>query len=190
MKSTPPHIKQELAIIAKAKKDKRHFAPLYEVYYKSIFLYIFKKVKNEELTGDLCSKTFMKAMMNLHQYQYKGFPFSSWLYRIASNEVNMHYRKANKVQEVQVLAKNVVVLMETIEIDTQKVEVNHLLVALEQLKPEQSELIDLRFFEGLSFKEIASIFNLSEASAKMKVYRILEKLKKILLSNNPNSTTT
>lgn len=187
MKSIPKHIKQELSVIAKAKKDKRHFAPLYDIYYKQIFLYIFKKVKNEDLTSDLCSKTFMKAMVNLHQYTYKGFPFSSWLYRIASNEVNMHYRKTNKVQQVQILEKDVFTLIETFEVDEKAIDVNQLLEALANLKQEQSDLIDLRFFEGLSFKEIASIFNLSEASAKMKIYRILEKLKKELLSNNTAS---
>jgi len=50
---------------------------------------------------------------------------------------------------------------------------------LEKLSLEKSQLIELRYFEGRSLKQIASIFALSEANAKMKVYRIIETLKRL-----------
>ena len=46
-----------------------------------------------------------------------------------------------------------------------------------ELAPDQVDLIELRYFQGISFKEIAEIYNITEANAKMKIYRILEKLK-------------
>jgi len=48
---------------------------------------------------------------------------------------------------------------------------------LNNLPPDKLDLIELRFFNGLSFKEIAEIYQITEANAKMKVYRIIEKLK-------------
>ena len=54
----------------------------------------------------------------------------------------------------------------------------NLISALNTLKPEHSELIDLRFFMRYSFKEIAEFYNITEANAKMRVYRILDRLKK------------
>jgi len=53
------------------------------------------------------------------------------------------------------------------------------LTELEKLSLEKSQLIELRYFEGRSLKQIASIFALSEANAKMKVYRIIETLKRL-----------
>lgn len=170
-------------VIENAKKNKKHFAPLYEKYYKQIFIFIFKKVQDDNLTGDICSKTFMKAMFNLGKYEYKGYPFSSWLYRIASNEINMFFRENKKIHTVEIMEKDVVSLMgEVNDEPSNNDHINKLLFLLENLPQEKSQLIEMRFFEQLSFKEIASIFTISEASAKMKVYRILEKLKKELKS--------
>lgn len=69
----------ELTYIQKAKEDKKYFGFLYEKYFQQLFIFIFKKNQNEDFAGDICSKTFMKAMMNIDKYEDRGFPFSSWL---------------------------------------------------------------------------------------------------------------
>lgn len=171
----------ELEYIRKAKKDKRHFGYLYEKYYEPIFIFIFKKIQNETLTGDICSHTFIKAMSNLEKYEDRGFPFSSWLYRIASNEVNQYFRKSRKNITVEVDENSLKSLAEEIVTDDRDVQLMKILSAIEKLPLEKSQLIELRFFEELSFKEIGSIFAISEASAKMRIYRIIETLKKSLL---------
>ena len=180
--SIPTDIQKELIIIENAKKDKKHFGSLYEKYYKQIFIFIFKKIQNENLTADICSKTFIKAMVNIDKYKYKGFPFSSWLYRIASNEVNMFFRENKKKHTVQIMEKDIVSLMGEIDEDPEISNINNVLSLLEKLPLEQNQLIEMRFFEQLSFKKIASIFAITEANAKMKVYRILAKLNKELKS--------
>lgn len=173
----PKDIELELSYIKKAKDDRRFFAPLYEKYYKQIFFFVFKKVQDESITGDLTSKTFLKAMLNIDKFQYKGFPFSSWLYRIASNEVNMFFRESKKAILVEVLEKDIISIVNEFE-ETQEADLTIVLSLLEKLPNEQKELIELRFFDELSFKEIADIYEISEANAKMKVYRILSKLEK------------
>lgn len=173
--SIPTDIQKELISIEKAKKDKKYFAPLYEKYYKQMFIFVFKKVRDESLTADICSKTFMKAMLNIAKYEYKGFPFSSWLYRIASNEVNMFFRENNKIHFVEVSERDVVTLVDEFD-EVKEVALKQVLSLLELLPKDQQELIEMRFFEQLSFKEIADIFEITEANAKMKVYRILGKL--------------
>jgi len=181
----PNNIQKELISIEKAKKDKRYFAPLYEKYYSKIFVFVFKKVKNESLSGDICSKTFLKAMLNIGKYEYKGFPFSSWLYRIASNEVNMFFRESSKTHFVEVAENNVVAIVDEFE-EVKEINLTKVLALIELLPSEQQELIEMRFFEQLSFKEIADIFEISEANAKMKVYRILSKLEE-KLKNAPEA---
>ena len=70
--------------------------------------------------------------------------------------------------------------MEEVEEDKTEENQKKLLNEIEKLPLEQSQIIEMRFFEQISFRKIGSIFEISEASAKMRVYRILEKLKKEL----------
>ena len=178
--------KIELAYIQNAKKDPKHFGFLYEKYYEQIFIFIFKKIQKEDITGDICSKTFMKAMMNIEKYEDRGFPFSSWLYRIASNEVNMHFRKQKKEILIEINENSVIQLAAEIEVGNKDEQLTQILSGLEKLPLEKSQLIELRFFEELSFKEIGGIFDIPEATAKMRVYRILKELQNTInKGNNP-----
>ena len=171
----------ELSYIQKAKEDREYFGFLYEKYFQQLFIFIFKKVQNEDLSGDICSKTFMKAMMNIDKYEDRGFPFSSWLYRIASNEVNLYFRAQKKEITIQINENQVATIAQEIDLGDNEEQLHLILSKLEELPLEKSQLIEMRFFEKCSFKEIGSIFDITEASAKMRVYRIIESLKKNLL---------
>ena len=171
----------ELSYIQKAKEDREYFGFLYEKYFQQLFLFIFKKVQNEDLSGDICSKTFMKAMMNIDKYEDRVFPFSSWLYRIASNEVNLYFRAQKKEITIQINENQVATIAQEIDLGDNEEQLHLILSKLEELPLEKSQLIEMRFFEKCSFKEIGSIFDITEASAKMRVYRIIESLKKNLL---------
>ena len=171
--------RQDLEYIARAKQDKNAFCLLYNKYWDQLFLYIFKKVQSMDDAGDVCQTAMLKAMMNLPKYEDRGFPFSAWLYRIASNEVNLHFRKKKRDGFVEIKETNVKELMGEVEIigldsvdDQEK-----LLAVLADLKPNQAEIIEMRFFFGYSFKEIADFYKISEANAKMRLYRIIDKLK-------------
>lgn len=180
MKGQPSSI-TEKQLIEAAKKNPARFAPLYNKYYKPIFIYIFKKLKDEELTADITSRVFLKALLNLSKYEDRGFPFSSWLYKIAGNEVNMHFRNTNKKQEVELNDKDLKVLMDEVNLTGEREDQLEIVInALNQLPLEVSELIDMRFFEKRSFKEIGDVLGTSEGNAKIKTYRALDKLKQLL----------
>jgi len=176
---TKQSYQQDLIFIAKAKKNPSEFSLLYNKYWEQIFYFIFKKIKNNDDTGDICQSAMLKAMMNIQKYEDRGFPFSAWLYRIASNEVNLHFRKQKKNGFVELKETDIIDLMDTIEIiDTTAIDQQEqLLLILGTLKPNESELIEMRFFFKNSFNEIADYYKISEGNAKMRVYRILEKLK-------------
>jgi len=82
----------EIAIIERAKLNPAHFAPLYKKYHEVIFRYIFKRVDEEETAYDITSCVFIKAITNLPKYEYRGIPFSSWLFRIAKSELYQSFR--------------------------------------------------------------------------------------------------
>ena len=153
--------------------------PLHLANFKSekIFIFIVKKTKDEELTGDLTSQVFLNALLNIKKYEDRGFPFSSWLYMIASNEVNLHYRKNKKVNEVEIQEKDVIHLLDDIQSINTIEHQEKLVEAMNQLKENDMLLVEMRYFEKKSFKEIGEILQIIHGAAKIKLYRSVEKLK-------------
>jgi len=176
--STPKRSKDFPMVLA-AQQDRKKFSALYNKYFKEIFLFILKKTADETLAAELSSNTFMKAMVNLIKYRDMGFPFSSWLYRIASNEVYKYYRDNNKVQEVEINDRDAVTFLGELEIEDNTNHVNHLMKCLSEMKEDQSDLIEMRYFEKLSFNEIGEVLGITGNNAKIKVYRAIDKLKKL-----------
>lgn len=180
MSVKPDIANDDQQIVLLVKKDRNAFGIIYEKYFEKIYLFIYKRVQDESLAGDICQETMLKAMFNIHKYEDRGAPFAAWLYRIASNEVNLYFRKSKKNLTVEIQEKDVQVIMEEISlqgISDPNMQLE-LVKALNELPLEQSEIIDLRFFMGYSFKEIAEFYSITEANAKMRLYRILDRIKK------------
>jgi len=179
------HISQEDILleyetVKKAVKDPGEFQVLYDKYFTPIFNFIFRKIDDEEITADLTSQTFLKALRNLKKYKYKGVPFSAWLYRIASNEVNKHYRSRKRKL---IYSFDESEFEQLIEKNTEKpatIDIDHIVQQMRSMTESDIEVLELRFFEGKTFAEVAFILNISEGNAKMRTYRAVEKLKKLI----------
>jgi len=172
----------ESQIIALAKKKKRYFGVLYDTYFDQIFRFTFKRLGgNEEVAGDLTQQTFIKAMANLEKYEDRGLPFSSWLYRIAQNEVSMFFRQQKKNYSVSIDESRLMDMATEANLNHHMTmeDQERLITAINGLQQEHQDLIELRFFQEMSFKEIAEIYDITEANAKMRTYRILEKIGKM-----------
>ncbi len=182
---TDVSIKNELDIINRSKTNPKEFAPIYEKYFYQIFSYILKRVQDENNASEITSLVFAKALKKLDKYTFKGVPFGSWLYQIARNEMIDFFKKNQKSQCLSVSVNELQYLMDSSE-DEEEIrkdreeKINQVLSALTVLKNEDLELIELRFFEDLSFKEIAEIMNTTETNARVKTHRAITKLKEIL----------
>lgn len=171
----------DLELIEASKKDTHYFGELYDRYYDQIFIFIFKKVGGrEDVAGDIASNCFLKAMGNIHKYEDRGFPLTSWLYRIAGNETNLFFRKNKGNFNIAVNESTLADIMDEagIESESNEESIALMLQHINELKEVDLEIIELRFFQGISFKEIAAIHEITEANAKMKTYRILERIQK------------
>jgi len=177
-------IQEEWEIIQQAKENPTAFKPLYNRYYEMIFRYIFRRTADEGLAADICSKVFLKSLQQLPTYQFKGVPFSAWLYRIASNEVAQHFRNVKKNRVVSIDDHNLSDMVEEMQERNHENYRNALIYALDELKEDDVQLIELRFFEQRPFKEIANILEITESNAKVRTYRILERLKKIIIKKS------
>lgn len=185
MKEATPAISQiseEEDVIRKSLQNPENFRVLYERYYRNIFLFILHRVGDKPLTADLTSQVFFKALMNLSRYRFRGLPFSAWLYRIAVNECNDFFRKEKRARCV-VLEESVAenLYEEMFTADAREELKEKLPRALERLRPEELQLIELRYMENRPFREVAAILDITENNAKVKVYRVLDKMRKLLL---------
>lgn len=168
--------------IQAAQRSPAAFSPLYERYYEQIFRFIHRRTCDEMLSGDLCAQVFLKAIQKLGGYVFQGVPFSAWLYRIASNEISQHYRNEKKNRVISIEDKNFGEMVEEIDVDALAEHRQLLILTLNEMPEKDIQLIEMRFFEKRSFKEIADILSLSESNTKVRTYRLLEKMKKRILN--------
>jgi RNA polymerase sigma-70 factor, ECF subfamily len=170
-------IQQEFAILERAKKNPNAFSALYNKYFDRIFNFIYRQIDDEDVTADLCSQAFLSVLKNLNRYEFRGVPFSAWLYKIANNEVNKYYRKK---KNDKVFSLEEVRVRELIDISNDNVDeemIQRMLEYLRDLPTEMLEVLELRFFEDKNFKEIAFILDITESGAKMRTYRALDRLR-------------
>ena len=177
---TESAMQKEWLEVQAAQRDPSMFNTLYERYFESIYLFIFKRTNDSGLADDICSQVFLKAMERLDKYVFKGVPFSAWLYRIASNEVAQHFRKAQKNRMVSIDDTNLSDMFEEFDEEIAMPSQEVLVAALDNLKEGDLQLIELRYFEGLPYRDIAEILDITENNAKVRTFRILNRLKKKL----------
>jgi RNA polymerase sigma-70 factor (ECF subfamily) len=175
--------KEENIIRDAVRGDASAFGLLYDHYQPAIYRFVAVKVGRREEAEDITHQVFMNAWQNMKQYRHRGHPFSSWLYRIARNQVIDHYRSRKEN-----------ISLETIEIDqlgiayqssTQadlslKLELEKVMGAIQGLKQEYQDVIILRFVEDLSLRETADAMKKTEGAVKLMQHRAIRELKRIL----------
>ena len=165
-------------LVEMAQADPSKFELIYNKYFEDIVRFVYQRLDHKHQAGDIAQLTFIKAMKAIPRYQYKGIPLKSWLFRIAINELNQFFRKNKQQQAINIKTEALPEMFEEAE-DTSELEelLYKLGNALQKLKKEQYELINMRFFEKRSFREIGEILNITEANAKMKTHRVIKKLR-------------
>ncbi len=177
---TAQQIQEEHLLVKAAQENPRRFSVLYERYYRQMFLFVYKRVDDEENAADVTAQVFLKSMLSLEKYQFRGLPFSAWLYRIAINEVNQYFRETRNQRTVSMESQDLPLLMEEVEEPSDDAAIQRMLSVMQLLAPEEVEMIELRYFEKMPFREVADIYGITENNAKVRMYRILEKMKKLM----------
>lgn len=163
---------------------------------KRIFTYIMLMVKNEQLAEDIFQDTFIKVILSLKEGRYsdKG-KFVSWVARIAHNLIIDHFRKEKNLQTVS-NDQSEYDLFNSAKLCEQNIEdtmVNDQIVRdirrmIDELPEDQREVVLLRHYAGMSFKEIADQTNVSINTALGRMRYALINLRKIMVENQINLT--
>jgi RNA polymerase sigma-70 factor (ECF subfamily) len=170
-------LEEEHRLILAAQRDRAAFAPLYERYVDQIFAYVYTLTKDRELSEDVTAATFAKAIEELPRFEWRGVPYSAWLYRVASNGVARAKRRPGWIELDSAVASD-----EPTPLDAALAADRADLVrtAVASLPEDQRQAVVLRFAGDLRNREIAEIMNRSEGAVKLLTFRALTTLRKRL----------
>ncbi len=178
------HLINEQELIAASKKDPVHFKAIYEYYYRSILNYIYHRTNEINDAADIASSVFYKALVNLGKYKDIGYPFGTWLYKIAYNETMLYFRKYKKEMCVVLDDSLIDNLAEEIQADNKQMLLNSMTDAIGKLSPEETELLELKYYQRIPNSEIAYRLGISEGNLKVKAHRVIRKIKNMVHEKN------
>jgi len=177
----------ESELLESIKKNPENFSELFKLYYKKIFGYIIRRTGSFDDTADIAADTFLKAFRNINNFRYTGISIKVWLFRIATNEVNLYFRNMQKqssiFERIDSLDKKVFhdyFTEDRKEAEAELQKHDQFMSVLKELKTlpvKYQEVIALRYFEGKENKEIAEILNINEGTLKSLLSRGVEKLR-------------
>jgi len=174
-------LSDEAILIQKAKEfDSEAWTQIYRHHYPKIYAYLCHRLGDIDLAEDIAAKVFLHAVEGIGSFTYRGFSLSSWLFRIAHNQVVDHLRRKAKVKTEplteELLAKSGLV-QEAMEEVLVREDLN---LALKNITEEQRQVVLLKFFSGLSNAEVARIIGKPEGAVKALQHRALASLRRIL----------
>jgi len=170
-------------LIAQAHSDPAAFARLYKRHYDAVFRYCVHRLFERQAAEDITSIVFLRMVENFGRFQGSEQQFRNWLYKIATNAVNSHLRKAARRSSLfkharQQVSSGAADCESSAEPSTEK-RVLLKRVILE-LRPRYQTIIALRFFENLKLTEIAEVLGSSDGTVRSQMARALGKLRKKL----------
>lgn len=168
------------------------YAELLRLYRNPIYYMLLKMMNNPNDAEDLTMEAFGKAFKNLDKYS-PDFAFSTWLFKIAANNCIDFLRKKNSMpncvdQDLFAMEVNLndinggmPATPEDHIIEKQKIVM--LRKAVDQLRPKYKELVELRYFNELSYEEISQLLGISLGNVKVQLFRAKEMLAGIMQNN-------
>lgn len=172
-------------IIEKAKKGEQSaFNYLLNTFWLYVYQFQLKKISNDEDAEDITIQTFSKAFDKIHLFNNQ-YEFKTWLISISKNVYIDFLRKKKSIVKTchQEFDESFHVIDETPSPEDKIIteqNLNKLLRDIKKLKPKYQEVINLRFFQELSYKEIAEINGESLNNTKVKLLRAKKLLSEII----------
>jgi RNA polymerase sigma-70 factor, ECF subfamily len=186
---------KEKLLVNKCLEDVSNFTEIYRLYVNKIYNYCYYRTYNKELSEDITSDIFLKAIESFanNKYSYnENIGLLPWLYRIAHNAVIDNYKSQSKKISINVDDVNNDLISDYSSNDIDESldlmeDIDKVKAIIKNFDDEIQSIIVLKYTEELSFREIAETLDLNESTVKMKFYRTLEYIKKLLIKNIGNT---
>ena len=184
-------VDEDEMLVSAAQEDTEAVGRLYDKYYGEIVRYIYHCTFDHSVTEDLTSNVFLAALRHIGRYKWRQIPFRAWLYRIATNEVRMHWRRQKRGKTISLQPDSSSQEEQNRElesgnpsaVDSVASSEEYRLVhkALLELRVKYRTVIILRYFEDKAIAEICKITGRKEGTVKSQLHRGLAKLQDILV---------
>lgn len=162
---------EERLLVEAAQRDPSRFADLYELYFDRLYAYVARRVEQRAEAEDLTSEVFHHALANLKRFEWRGAPFAAWLYRIAANAIADRFERSARERAIEPTA-------DVEEADQEEAQDQARVFGfVRELPDDQRRVIELRFVEQKSVREVAEALGRSEGAIKQLQFRGLEALR-------------
>ncbi len=168
----------ERALIEAAQRNPLRFADLYERHFERLYAYVSRRVPYRSAAEDITSDVFHRALANLGSFEWRGAPFAAWLFRIAANEIAGRGLRLRREAGTPAAEQRDDQTPEEIEDRAQ------LFRFVRELPADQGRVLELRFADGRSIREIATILNRSEGAVKQLQFRGVKYLRERMGGTN------
>jgi RNA polymerase sigma-70 factor, ECF subfamily len=173
-------VEDQKARVEVREANERQLVSLYDEYYRKVARYVFVRIGDRSEAEDLASEVFVKALDSLKTYQERGLPMQAWLFRIAHNLVVDHLRKATRQKAVPLEDTQIYDESDPVTAAETNLEMARVNQAMQSLTEEQREVVRLRFFGGLTSKEVSKVLDKSDGAVREMQRASLEKLRHLL----------
>ncbi len=168
-----------------SEKENR-LASLYDEYFDKIARYIYVRLGDRNEAENLAGEVFVKALESLKSYKERGIPMQAWLFRIAHNVSVDHLRKRGRIATVPIDDVPIEAREDPVATAEKSIEMERVNEAMQKLTTEQREVVRLRFFGGLSSKEVGAILRKSDGAVREMQRAAIEKLRGLLTGEVPD----
>ena len=150
------------------------FGLLFDAFHEKIYRFVFFRTQHKEIAEDITSQIFTKALERLGTYNSSKAKFSTWLYQIARNAVIDHYRTRKETAGIEEAWGVAAATSVEEELNTRQ-NLEQAMKYLNELTPQQRDIVILRVWDDMPYKDIAEVMGMSEAGVKMAFLRVMAK---------------
>lgn len=154
------------------------FGRLVDTYSKRVYGYFYRLTGNKDVSDELLSEIFVKLVTKIGSY--KGGSFDGWLFKIASNIFYDYLREKQNRAKLLEARKNELESRPTHSKQSDLEQIDRLQIQLDKLDADTKNLILLRYYSQLSFKEIAAMRSEPIGTTLSKIHRGLKKLRELM----------
>jgi RNA polymerase sigma-70 factor, ECF subfamily len=165
----------ERLLIEAAQRDPARFAELYDDNFERVYAFVARRVYVRADAEDLTAEVFQQALAKMGQFEWRGVPFAAWLYRIASNAIADRWKRAAREQGTPLADDQPDTSERENPEESERRARMFRLVA--ELPDDQRRVIQMRFAEEKSIREIARDLQRTNGSIKQLQFRALTTLR-------------
>jgi RNA polymerase sigma-70 factor (ECF subfamily) len=167
-------LEDDRRLVEAAQADPARFVEIYERYVDRIYAFVSRRAHDRSVAEDITSQVFEQALRSIGRFEWRGAPFSAWLYRMAANALADHWRAdARRAHDEP---PDVPDGHEVEEIERRVTLYRH----VDRLPDAQRQVVWMRFVEEKSIRDVAAALGRSEGAVKQLQLRALEHLRKSL----------